>query len=682
MSVTSLNGIQNAVTAVSLNSGISITTAGQELNFNALSGGVTSVIADGQSTAGDITLVGAGSTTITNDGNNTITITSSGSGTGGNWSFRGAWSATNTYAVNDVVCNLTGGGLDFIMYIATTAITTPSADAPWTTAGQTSWGILANEALTSPYNVSGGATASNQATILSVQFLTGAPPPIYPSVGTGLWCVETKDGAGGDSYGDFAAGRFVVAGINGGFSPPSGQTIPFITAVGTDNHLQINGGGATAPAVDIVASGITLNGAPIGGGSGGSITAGGATVACDDPAGTGNITLTTTATGTTSDIILDSTAGAGSGGIAIKSNGDLLLDGTPVGGGIRINTPTTSSIFENTNNLGVAGQIKFVSTDATNPAQLTVGGTPTTTGLYVSNTQLLYNNAPVGGSGVPFPMSNPTNASGGNQWVSGGAYIVGSVVFSPTAPFNWFLCYVAVPTGNATDPQADVSAGSFGQGTYWQLLSPAGFTTTTGTTPGSFYGALTLSGTAITSTNLTTGEVVIDSGSSISQGGGSVSVSATGEVDITPFGTGLATVNGSSITTLAKPGLEIAAGGASVTCSALGDIDILATGTGTISVTTSDTLTIDALSGITIQNGAVAGAGGYSEVLINDTNITIGVEGGNPDDSVVIRIKNVSNVIPYTTLTLTNDLIPPTSATSGWVFTPTNLYLNGVPKFV
>jgi hypothetical protein len=80
MSVTSLNGIQNAVTAVSLNAGLSISTAGQELNFNALSGGVTSVIADGQSTAGDITLVGAGGTTITNDGNNTITITSSSSG--------------------------------------------------------------------------------------------------------------------------------------------------------------------------------------------------------------------------------------------------------------------------------------------------------------------------------------------------------------------------------------------------------------------------------------------------------------------------------------------------------------------------------------------------------------------------------------------------------------------------
>jgi hypothetical protein len=79
MSVTSLNGLQNVVTAVSLNAGISITTAGQELNFNALSGGVTSVIADGQSTAGDITLVGGGSTTITNDGNNTITITSTGS---------------------------------------------------------------------------------------------------------------------------------------------------------------------------------------------------------------------------------------------------------------------------------------------------------------------------------------------------------------------------------------------------------------------------------------------------------------------------------------------------------------------------------------------------------------------------------------------------------------------------
>jgi hypothetical protein len=125
-----------------------------------------------------------------------------------------------------------------------------------------------------------------------------------------------------------------------------------------------------------VGSALPVNGANWqsigGGGSGGSsITGGGATVACDTPGGSGSITLTTTETGSAGSITLDSTVGS-SGVIAIKSAGDILLDGTPVGGGVRINTATTSSIFEDTNTTGLACQIQIASTDATNPAKVSI----------------------------------------------------------------------------------------------------------------------------------------------------------------------------------------------------------------------------------------------------------------------------------------------------------------------
>jgi hypothetical protein len=47
---------------------------------------------------------------------------------------------------------------------------------------------------------------------------------------------------------------------------------------------------------------------------------------------------------------------------------------------------------------GTTGIIQLTSGNAT-PGNLTVGGTVNPTGLYVSNSQLLFNNAPVGGSG-------------------------------------------------------------------------------------------------------------------------------------------------------------------------------------------------------------------------------------------------------------------------------------------
>jgi len=211
------------------------------------------------------------------------------------------------------------------------------------------------------------------------------------------------------------------------------------------------------------------------------------------------------------------------------SNTALLFNGAAVGGGgvqNTISTPagaaTNASVACSVS--GVLLQSDDAAAVAPAPGQIQIGGPTTGSGLYVSDTQLLFNGSAIGGgvvNPVTVPNSGPPNQ---NAWVLGDAYNVGAVVYASNPPYNWFICYAAVPVGTETDPQTDVNAGTFGQGTYWQLLSPSSFTTTTGTTPGAYFGNLTLSGTAITSTNLATGEVVIDAGggtpASISGGSG------------------------------------------------------------------------------------------------------------------------------------------------------------------
>lgn len=132
-----------------------------------------------------------------------------------------------------------------------------------------------------------------------------------------------------------------------------------------------------------------------GGGGGSSITAGGATVACDDPAATGNITLTTSA-GSNGDVTIDTTSGSG-GDVNILTRQSVIIDTTVSGGaGVDIKTGLTTSYFESQNTGGLSGSIIFSSSDPTHPAKVTVGGTVNPTGLYVSNSQLLFNGAAVG----------------------------------------------------------------------------------------------------------------------------------------------------------------------------------------------------------------------------------------------------------------------------------------------
>jgi hypothetical protein len=216
-----------------------------------------------QITGGLLTFAGAGGTTVGIDNlANTLTITGGGGG-GGNWSYKGAWAASNAYSINDVVVNPIGGQnayADAVMYITSSNIPA-SSNAPWTSAGQTAgWQPIGNNLIVG-FNNGSNASDPSFTTQLAMNDIDGSPPPTSSS-GFYIMSVVNNDG---DVYTDFGAGRFVVAGINSGLTPASGNTLPYITTQNPTEGitLEINGGGATAPPVNIVASGINLNGDPI-----------------------------------------------------------------------------------------------------------------------------------------------------------------------------------------------------------------------------------------------------------------------------------------------------------------------------------------------------------------------------------------------------------------------------------
>jgi len=180
---------------------------------------------------------------------------------GGNWSFKGNWSPSSAYVVNDVVC-LAGLATNpnksaaSIGYIATTSISA-STDPPWTTQGTAlGWSRLFNNAVVG-FNNGVDAYDPSFTTNLSMKAISGAPTPI-PTTGDNMFSVYINDA---DKYADFGAGRFVVAGINSGLTPTAPNTLPFITTE-SDLTMTINGGG-TKP-VNVVGAGLTVNGVPVG----------------------------------------------------------------------------------------------------------------------------------------------------------------------------------------------------------------------------------------------------------------------------------------------------------------------------------------------------------------------------------------------------------------------------------
>ena len=400
--VSSLNALTGALAITSANAYISVgaSTSNVSLQYNNIA--LNGLTAGGSNfTTGIVGLAGSNGITLTPDTlNNVITISGGGSSSGS--------SITNGTAPTNGSVSVSGVG----------SISMTTANQGIISVGDTS----ANPARQTFMNVGPSSTIKmlNGANQLSANMTffndqsntswtnlnTSAVAGYFPNIGTpAVPLVVQGGGQNLSAYADFGAGRHLVLGSGPrGLVPTNGATIPYLTAsqsgTGATNAVKmtVSAGGAgiatNATSIDLVADTITHNGVPFTGG-GGAITAGGATVACDDPAGSGSITLTTTATGTQGDLTIDTTTGH-TGVIAIKGLGDISIDTTTSsGGGLRILTHTTTSIFEDTNVAGVAGQIQFTSTDATNPAKVSIGGTSNATGLYVSNTQLLFNGAAV-----------------------------------------------------------------------------------------------------------------------------------------------------------------------------------------------------------------------------------------------------------------------------------------------
>ena len=260
--------------------------------------------------------------------------------------------------------------------------------------------------------------------------------------------------------------------------------------------------GGVAPATGAItlqgAGGITIGGA---GGSGGTITI------TQGAGGSGNVvanTSTTSATAlewvagvyTVGDIVYDSTS-TPAGEVYVCSATTTGTDTAPhlnapaqwnllsspgAGGGsgnVVANTSTTSATALE----WVAGvyNVGDIVSDATStPAgqvyvcSATTAGTDTAPHLNAPAQWNLLSSpgagSPTAGTMVLGGASLGTEPTG--EWVSGTAYVVGNVVYSLIAPYNWFVCYLDTVAPHTTDPQNDVNAGTGGIGTYWEFLAP------------------------------------------------------------------------------------------------------------------------------------------------------------------------------------------------------------------
>jgi hypothetical protein len=233
------------------------------------------------------------------------------------------------------------------------------------------------------------------------------------------------------------------------------SSIKFDSQNATNPGTLTVGGGVATTGLYVSNSQLSFNGAPLTGGTVGSaITGGGATVACDDPSGTGSITITPSAsgtgsinmraTGTVGNITLDCES-ASSGQMTMKAK-DVIFDLTNTGnGGVEIKTGSTISYFGGQDLSQNNNTISF-ATSGTNPGTLTIGGTPQTSGLYVSNTELLFNNTPVGGGGGGSSITN----AGTTLSIDGTGNIVSAMTATATNENNILLSSIS-PVGSTPD---------------------------------------------------------------------------------------------------------------------------------------------------------------------------------------------------------------------------------------
>jgi hypothetical protein len=99
---------------------------------------------------------------------------------------------------------------------------------------------------------------------------------------------------------------------------------------------------------------------------------------------------------------------------------------------------------------------------------------------------------------------------------------------------------------------------------------------------------------------------------------------------------------------------------------------------GTVTATSLTTLEFVSRTGQTFSNGGTAPDAPYSEIQNFGSNVIIGTEGGVAGDYVEIRSANELPAGGFTSVKVSNSQTTPDPGNTNWVFTRSNLYLNGV----
>jgi hypothetical protein len=572
-----------------------------------------------------------------------------GGGGGGNWNWRGAWSVSNTYAVNDVV----GGGItadaSFIMYIATTTVS-PGLSPPWGVFLSTNpWLPIANQSQIG-YNTGAPGGGINDTTAISMAGVASAPAPTS-SPGDYIMTVVNNDG---DLYTDFCAGRFVVAGINSGNAITPPNTLPFITTTGNNatTQLSINGGGNQP--VNIV-GGLTVNGSPVSGGGNWSYkgvfntTVATAYIVNDVVFDTVNTAQTyvcilgytttvptpTPPSANATNWLLLATNSATAGGSSITNTGATL--GINTTGTLSYTTPNTPSFVN---------QINLTTTVPTTTPGAGAGNISITAGGNLALSSPNY-----------VSVFNPTTnyATGGNlmsamngAWNNTFGYLAGQV-----AQYNntYYLCVgnKSPPTPPATNPTPDVDTGA------WQSLGADGNPPQIEQTGGG--SVLAISGTGdLTWTNSTAG-------------------TATNEVSIlttVPAGQTSATAGRVLLGSAGNPTLEMNSGG-----------DIIIQNVDTASA--SNTITIQTVLPTTTPPSGAGdiniNAGGGMVIQVNPGGSNLAVKNDEPTGDIEIISRRNIYLDNSSAVGSADVIVKPNITGTGLSIQPPPTYATGVVPY-
>jgi hypothetical protein len=386
-----------------------------------------------------------------------------------------------------------------------------------------------------------------------------------------------------------------LTGLPGGTGGSGGvaDSIPLV-AGGTEGD-EVNVGGNTAIAGDLIVTVGGTGGIPlVSGGSGGS------------PVTIGGILLTVGGVGGTPIIVnnnqvtsngLPVTVG-GIGGLSVTAGG---TGGTPVIAGTTGGTPVTSG--------GTGG------------TPVTVGGSPVTVGgtggtpVIIGGTPVTVGGTPVTSGGTPVTVGGTggtpvtVGGTGGTPVIIGGSPVtVGGTGGTPVIIGGTPVTVGGTPVTSGGTP---VTVG----GTPVTVGGTGGTPVTSGGTGGT---PLTVNGRPVTSGG-TGGTPVTSGGTPVTVGGTPVTVGGTGGTPVTSGGTGGTplTVNGRPVTSGGTGGTPVTVGGTPVTVGGTGGTPVTSGGTGGTPVTVGG-------SSVT-----VGGTGG-TPLTVNGRPVTVGGTGGTP----------------------------------------------------